>query len=216
MIKVGQMSSERSTLEAENFGRTRNDNLLSFVQGENFPYTGAHGAITAFEGFFRSAIECKTKWCHYIKKKGCDNMAFSQMLEILKKKEKGTIVFVKLGTFYVEVGEDAVLIHKKLDLKCTCFKMNICKVGFPVVAFDKYVEKLNQTKYAYVIYDFDAEKAELKEIVRRKGKYNKEVEKSINCLLCSGDVNKRYAKPDKYALALTKMLEEERKENRKI
>ena len=83
MIKVGQMSSERSTLEAENFGRTRNDNLLSFVQGENFPYTGAHGAITAFEGFFRSAIECKTKWCHYIKKKGCDNMAFSQMLEIL-------------------------------------------------------------------------------------------------------------------------------------
>ena len=29
-------------------------------------------------------------------------MAFSQMLEILKEKEKGTIVFVKLGTFYVQ------------------------------------------------------------------------------------------------------------------
>ena len=140
-------------------------------------------------------------------------MAFSQMLEILKEKEKGTIVFVKLGTFYVAVGEDAVLIHKKLDLKCTCFKMNICKVGFPVVAIQKYVEKLNQTKYAYVIYDFDAEKAELKEIVRKKGKYNKETEESINCLLCSGDVSKRYAKPDKYALALTKMLEKERKQN---
>ena len=41
----------------------------------------------------------------------------------------------------------------------------------------------------------------------------KEKEKTINCLLCSGDVNKRYAKPDKYALALTKMLEEERKQN---
>ena len=26
-------------------------------------------------------------------------MAFSQMLEILKEKEKGTIVFVKLGSF---------------------------------------------------------------------------------------------------------------------
>lgn len=84
-------------------------------------------------------------------------MAFSQMLELLKKKEKGNIVFVKLGTFYIAVGEDAVLIHKKLDLKCTCFKMNICKVGFPVVALEKYMEKLNKTKYAYVIYDFDAE-----------------------------------------------------------
>ena len=66
-------------------------------------------------------------------------MAFSNMLEILKEKEKGTIVFVKLDTFYVAVGEDAVLVHKLLDLKCTCFKMNICKVGFPVIALDKYV-----------------------------------------------------------------------------
>lgn len=139
-------------------------------------------------------------------------MAFSQMLKILKEKEKGTVVFVKLGTFYVAVGEDAVLMHKKLELKCTCFKMNICKVGFPVVALDKYVEKLNQTKYAYVIYDFDSEKAELTEMMRKKGKNNKETEKSINCLLCSGGVNKRYAKEDKYVLALTKMLEKERKE----
>lgn len=78
-------------------------------------------------------------------------MAFSDMLKILKEKEKGTIVFVKLGTFYIAVGEDAVLINKILGLKCTCFKMNICKVGFPVIALDKYVEKLNQTKYSYVI-----------------------------------------------------------------
>ena len=69
------------------------------------------------------------------------------MLEILKKKEEGKIVLVKLGTFYVAVGEDAVLLHKRIDLKCTCYKMNICKVGFPVIALDKYVEKLNETKY---------------------------------------------------------------------
>ena len=69
------------------------------------------------------------------------------MLEILKKKEEGKIVLVKLGTFYVAVGEDAVLLHKRIDLKCTCYKMNICKVGFPVIELDKYVEKLNETKY---------------------------------------------------------------------
>ena len=64
-------------------------------------------------------------------------------------------LFVKLGTFYVAVGEDAVLVHKKLNLKCTCFKLNICKVGFPVIALEKYVEKLNEIKYGYVIYDYD-------------------------------------------------------------
>lgn len=117
-------------------------------------------------------------------------MAFSHMLNILKEKEKGTIVLVRLGSFYVAVGEDAVLLHKKLDLKCTCFKMNICKVGFPVIALDKYVEKLNETKYSYVIYDYDAKNVELMEITRKRGTYNFQTDKNINCIECSGDVNK--------------------------
>lgn len=105
-------------------------------------------------------------------------MSFSEMLDLLKKREKGNIVFAKTGTFYVTAGEDAVLISKKLNLKCTCYKKNICKVGFPVVAFEKYVEKLNETKYGYVIYDLNLEKTELKEIIRKNGKYNKEIEKT--------------------------------------
>ena len=133
-------------------------------------------------------------------------MAFSQMLEILKEKEKGTIVFVKLGTFYIAVGEDAVLMHKKLELKCTCFKMNICKVGFPVVALEKYVEKLNKTKYAYVIYDFNPEEVELKEIAKKNGKHNKETDRNINCLICKG--TSKYP-DDKYMLALLKMQEKD-------
>ena len=43
------------------------------------------------------------------------------------------------------------------------------------------MEKLNQTKYAYVIYDYDANNIELKEILRKSGKHNKEQGKSINC-----------------------------------
>ena len=117
-------------------------------------------------------------------------MSFSKMLEILKKKEEGKIVLVKLGTFYVAVEEDAVLLHKKVDLKCTCYKMNICKVGFPVIALDKYVEKLNETKYSYVIYDYDAKNVELMEITRKRGTYNFQTDKNINCIECSGDVNK--------------------------
>ena len=71
-------------------------------------------------------------------------MSFSTMLDCLKEQEKGKIVFIKLGTFYVAVGEDAVLLHNKLELKCTCYKNHMCKVGFPVNALDKYVEKLNE------------------------------------------------------------------------
>ena len=92
--------------------------------------------------------------------------------------------------------------------------MNICKVGFPAIALDKYVDKLNQTKYSYVIYDYDSEKVEITEVFRKKGKYNKEKEKSINCILCSGEIDKRYAKEDKYLTALNKMLEGERKRSK--
>lgn len=138
-------------------------------------------------------------------------MAFGQMLELLKEKKKGAIVLVKLGAFYIATEEDAVLLHKILDLKCTCFKMNICKVGFPVNSLDKYVKRLNETKYAYVIYDLDKENAELVEIARRKGKHNKETEKNLNCLFC-GDINKRYERTDNYVLALNKLLEKKLKD----
>ena len=129
-------------------------------------------------------------------------MSFSTMLDCLKEINKGVIVFVKLGTFYIAVGEDAVLLHKKLDLKCTCYKTNICKVGFPINALDKYIEKLNETKYAYVIYDYDNKKVELKEIMRKKGKLNKETNDRVNCLVCKGP--DKYP-DDNYMLALLKM-----------
>ena len=61
--------------------------------------------------------------------------------------------------------------------------MNICKIGFPVNALEKYTEKLNETGYAYVIYDYDSSKVELKEILRKNGKCNKIEDKKINCIL---------------------------------
>lgn len=135
-------------------------------------------------------------------------MSFSTMIDCLRKQEKGKLVFVKLGTFYVAVGEDAVLLHKRLNLKCTCYKMNICKVGFPVNSLDKYVEKLNEIKYGYVIYDYDSQKVDLREIMRKNGKANKEIERTINCLVCKG--MSRYP-DDKYMLALLKMQQRELK-----
>ena len=113
-------------------------------------------------------------------------MAFKDMLQILQEKEKNKIVLIKLGVFYIATGEDAVLLHEKLGLKCTCFSNNICKVGIPICSLDKYIEKLDKIKYAYVIYDYNKEKIELTEICNKTGKLNKRSEQNINCLLCGG------------------------------
>ena len=71
-------------------------------------------------------------------------MSFSNMLEILKEKNKRKIVIIKLGAFYIATEEDAVFLHEKIDLKCNCFKNNICKVGFPVNSLEKYIEKIHE------------------------------------------------------------------------
>lgn len=77
------------------------------------------------------------------------------MLEILQDKDSSKVVLIKLGHFYIATGRDAVLLYKKLNLKCTCFKNNICKVAIPVNSLEKYVEKFNQMQYSYIIYDYD-------------------------------------------------------------
>ena len=109
-------------------------------------------------------------------------MSFSQMLEILQDKDSSKVVLIKLGHFYIATGRDAVLLHKKLNLKCTCFKNNICKVGIPVNSLEKYVEKFNQMQYSYIIYDYDKQVNEIKEIINKTGKACKIKDKNINCL----------------------------------
>lgn len=135
-------------------------------------------------------------------------MSFSNMLDILQEKNKGKIVLIKLGAFYIATGKDAVLLHEKMNLKCTCFKKNICKVGIPVSTLEKYIEKMDKLKYAYIIYDYNKEKTELIEMYNKIGKLNKITAKNINCLQCKGI--KAYEE-DMYMNAVYKLLNAERK-----
>lgn len=131
------------------------------------------------------------------------------MIEILKLKDKNKIILVKLGVFYVGIGNDAVLLHKILGFKCTCYKNNVCKVGMPVSMIEKYIEKINKTNYAYVIYNYDKEKIELIEIARKDGKAKDEENENINCLLCKGI--KKY-EDDNYMKAVEKLIGSEKNE----
>ena len=128
-------------------------------------------------------------------------------MEILQERNKGKIVLIKLGAFYVATEKDAVFLHEKLELKCTCFKNNVCKVGIPINALEKYVEKLDSTKHSYIIFDYDKQNRELKEIHSKIGKQHKITSKNINCLECKGV---SAYKDDEYMEAIYKLMDQER------
>ena len=151
-------------------------------------------------------------------------MGFYQMMELLQKKARGKIVLCNLGNFYLAIGKDATLLHNLLGLKVSCIKPEVCKVGFPICALEKYTELLAQKRYSFIVYDFDQKKEELKILEAYEGKNkNKLTNRNINCYICSKSTQK-YKKPDKYILALSKLYEkeiekekiEERKRKRKI
>ena len=131
-------------------------------------------------------------------------MSFSKMLESLQERNEKKIVLIRLGMFYIATGRDAVLLHDKLNLKCTCFTDNVCKVGVPVTTIDKYVEKLDKTGYGYVIFNYDKDKTELTEILRKPGRATRITSKNLNCLTCKGI---SAYKDDEYILALCNYYE---------
>lgn len=75
-----------------------------------------------------------------------------------------------LGNFYVAIGKDATLLNNLLGLKVSCVKPEVCKVGFPVCALEKYTELLVQKRYSFIVYDFDQKKEELKILESYEGK----------------------------------------------
>lgn len=138
-------------------------------------------------------------------------MSFNNMLEILKEKNEGIIVLVKVGAFYIATGESAVFLNKEIGLKCTCFKKEVCKVGFPESAIERNLQKLREKNIGYVVYIFDGKNESLIERYRGEGKCNFQNIKNKNCLLCQE--NKIYDEKDKYMNALSKLLKEERKQH---
>lgn len=114
-------------------------------------------------------------------------------------------MYIYIFGFHLVIQIDAVLLHNKLGLKCTCFKKCICKVGIPVNAIEKYIEKINKTKYGYIVYYYDKEKNEITEKYKKEGKKNKITENNINCLVCK-EIN--YYDEDEYIVALNKLFEE--------
>lgn len=132
-------------------------------------------------------------------------MSFSKMVEGLKERDKEKLLIIGLGAFYIAIGEDAVLLHEKLGLKCICFKNHICKVGIPRNSIGKYIKEIEKLKYGYILYDYNSKNKRLLELSYKEGKKNKIMNKNINCLACMGA--SKYEEDD-YSIALLKFIEE--------
>lgn len=135
-------------------------------------------------------------------------MSFSRMLEILQERSKDKIVLINAGAFYIATGKDAVLLHDKLDLKCTCFTNHMYKVGVPINSIQKYMKEIEKNKYAYIVYYYDKDKKSLTVKYEKDGKKNTKSENNINCLLCKGV---GVYKDDEYYIALNEFLKNEYK-----
>lgn len=142
-------------------------------------------------------------------------MSYSKMIELLQNKDKGIIILINSGAFYIARGKDAVLLHNILELKVNCMETEICKVGFPKNALEKYTRLIQEKGYSYIVYNYDSTISKLTILNKYNGnKLNPIEENKLNCYICSNTV-KMYKKNDKYIQAVANLYEEEiEKENK--
>lgn len=134
-------------------------------------------------------------------------MGFSKMLALLQIKDKGNIILVNAGNFYIARGKDALLLNQIIGLKLSCLECEICKVGFPKNSLEKYTQKLEKKKYSYIVYNFDNVFNKLEILKRYDGKNKNELkEDRLNCYTCTNSV-RMYKKIDKYVQAVLELYD---------
>ena len=143
-------------------------------------------------------------------------MGFSKMLELLQNKNKGKIILCNAGEFYIARGKDAVLLNKEIGLKLTCLETEICKVGFPKIALDKYCKLIEEKQYGYIVYNYDNKKNELEEIKIYQGKKKNPITENRACCFICAKTTQVYKKTDKYIEAVKKLYEKEEAKKEKI
>ena len=120
-------------------------------------------------------------------------MKLLEVIENLQERNRGHIVIIKNGIFFIGVGKDALALNELLGLKLTCMKKNMCKVGFQVKSVEKYISKLEEKKKSFVIYTYDKEKEQTEELYKYT---NENIEESEFCIDCSKCENKKESEQD--------------------
>ena len=98
------------------------------------------------------------------------------MIEKIKQIYPNRIVLITCGVFYIATGEDAIILNKKMNLKVSCARKYICKVGVPKSSIEKYIQKLNDLNYKYIVLDYDKEQ---NKIIKKYIKMHAAVTRSV-------------------------------------
>lgn len=142
-------------------------------------------------------------------------MKFCRLIELLQEKDKGYIILINSGGFYIAVGKDAILLNGILDLKLSCMQKDICKIGFPKTALEKYLKLIKRNRYSYKVYDFDRENNKLDVINKYDGTFKNEIkDKKRDCYLCKNELGGYTEREDKYIQAIADLRRRESNERK--
>ncbi len=116
------------------------------------------------------------------------------------------ILLISCGSFYISIGADAIVLNKELGLQLNCAKKGVCKVGVPKNSIEKYIEKLNEIGYSYIVLDYIKDKNQIIKIHEFIGKNIESISFNKDCRNCNRN---RYIKVTEYDDALEKYVKEE-------
>ena len=70
------------------------------------------------------------------------------------EENKGYLIWIRCGAFFVAICANAVILSNILGLKRICIKQGVCKVGIPVNSIYDYIKKLERIGDSFVIYNY--------------------------------------------------------------
>ena len=117
--------------------------------------------------------------------------SFLNIVKYLEKAEenKGYLILVRCGAFFVSIGANAVILSNDLGLNTICMVKGICKVGIPTNSIYDYIKRMEKLNYSFVIYNYSKDEMiengkKYAEMYRNKGEYVDKSQININCEEC--------------------------------
>ena len=111
-------------------------------------------------------------------------MKWSDIMQKLQNQNPNKVVLMKNGIFFTAIGKDAILLNKLLELKLTCFSSKICKVGFPIKNYDKYINLLKNKNISFILFDYNKDTKHEEKIYEFIGEDITNTFTNNNCLTC--------------------------------
>ena len=111
-------------------------------------------------------------------------MKWTDLVTKLQVQNPGKMILMKNGIFFVAIGKDAVELNKLLGLKLTCIKPQVCKVGFQVKNYDKYINLLKDKGKSFALYTYDNVSGKEEKIFDFNGEKITQTKSCNDCSTC--------------------------------